>query len=171
MRGLFIGRFQPFHKGHASIINSALQQVDSLIVVIGSAECSHTPDNPFTAGERIQMIREAMDELGWGDRVLPVPVRDVNRYAVWVDHVLSYVPEVDVVFSNNPLTRLLFEERGLEVRSTPLIDRTDLSGSSIRARMVSKEDWNDSVPSKVAAFIHFINGVDRVRDLAGKGDK
>jgi nicotinamide-nucleotide adenylyltransferase len=171
MRGLFIGRFQPFHKGHAAIVESALEQVESLIVVIGSAECSHTPDNPFTAGERIQMILHAGDELGWGGRLVPVPVRDVNRYAVWVDHVLSYVPSPDVVFSNNPITKLLFREKGIEVRSTPLIERTELSGTSIRSRMVSGEKWENSVPDSVAAYINSVKGVERMMDVTGKVDK
>lgn len=171
MKGLFVGRFQPLHKGHTSIINSALKEVGTLFVVVGSAECSHTPKDPFTAGERVQMLLLARKELGWGDKVIPIPVRDVNRYSIWVDHVLSYVPGIDVVFSNNPLTRLLFKSRGFEVRSTPLVDRTELSGEAIRARMVSGEEWRSSVPSSVALMIEEMGGVERIKDITLKGDR
>jgi nicotinamide-nucleotide adenylyltransferase len=35
---------------------------DEIIVVVGSAQKSHSVDNPFTAGERILMLREALRE-------------------------------------------------------------------------------------------------------------
>ncbi|MEM2947357.1 MAG: adenylyltransferase/cytidyltransferase family protein, partial [Candidatus Bathyarchaeia archaeon] len=36
-RGLFVGRFQPFHKGHLSVIEDILKEVDELVIVVGSA--------------------------------------------------------------------------------------------------------------------------------------
>ncbi|HIQ38838.1 MAG TPA: nicotinamide-nucleotide adenylyltransferase, partial [Methanothermococcus okinawensis] len=56
MRGFLIGRWQPFHKGHLSIIEEISKEVDELIIGIGSAQKSHTLNDPFTAGERIMMI-------------------------------------------------------------------------------------------------------------------
>ena len=40
-RGLFVGRFQPFHLGHLDMVKYALTEVDELIIVIGSAQDSH----------------------------------------------------------------------------------------------------------------------------------
>ena len=37
-RGLLIGRMQPVHKGHISVINETLKEVDELIIGIGSAD-------------------------------------------------------------------------------------------------------------------------------------
>ena len=37
-RGLLIGRMQPVHKGHISVILDTLKEVDELIIGIGSAE-------------------------------------------------------------------------------------------------------------------------------------
>ncbi|MFB0514560.1 MAG: adenylyltransferase/cytidyltransferase family protein, partial [Candidatus Bathyarchaeia archaeon] len=37
-RGLFVGRFQPIHKGHVKAISDILKQVDELVIVIGSAQ-------------------------------------------------------------------------------------------------------------------------------------
>ena len=59
-RGLFVGRFQPIHKGHVKAIEDILRKVDELVIVIGSAQYSHRADNPFTVGERITMIRKAL---------------------------------------------------------------------------------------------------------------
>ncbi|MCK5309571.1 MAG: adenylyltransferase/cytidyltransferase family protein, partial [Thermoplasmata archaeon] len=52
MRGLIIGRFQPFHKGHFEVLKEIAGQVDKLIIGIGSADESYTFEDPFTAGER-----------------------------------------------------------------------------------------------------------------------
>ncbi|HDJ89497.1 MAG TPA: nicotinamide-nucleotide adenylyltransferase, partial [Thermoprotei archaeon] len=56
MRGLFIGRFQPFHLGHFYALKWILSKVDEVIIGIGSAQVSYTIKNPFTLGERIEMI-------------------------------------------------------------------------------------------------------------------
>lgn len=34
-RGLFVGRFQPFHLGHLHVIKELLEKVDELIIAIG----------------------------------------------------------------------------------------------------------------------------------------
>ena len=64
IRALFVGRFQPFHYGHQYAIEKILQECDELVLVVGSAQMSHQHDNPFTAGERIEMIRAALNSSG-----------------------------------------------------------------------------------------------------------
>ena len=34
---VFIGRFQPFHRGHKAVIDEALKRADKVIMLIGSA--------------------------------------------------------------------------------------------------------------------------------------
>jgi nicotinamide-nucleotide adenylyltransferase len=58
MKALFIGRFQPFHKGHAELVRLASKEYDKLIIGIGSAQISHEIENPFTVKERRRMIKE-----------------------------------------------------------------------------------------------------------------
>ena len=55
-RGLFVGRFNPFHKGHLKAVQDILEQEDEIIIAIGSTQQSHTVSDPFTAGERVLMI-------------------------------------------------------------------------------------------------------------------
>ncbi len=62
MRAFFVGRFQPYHLGHHEVIRSILREVDELIIGIGSAQESHSLENPFTAGERVLMIDKAVEE-------------------------------------------------------------------------------------------------------------
>ena len=63
-RGLFVGRFQPFHIGHIKIVKKLLKSIDELIIIVGSSQLSHELENPFTAGERHYMIQSALIEAG-----------------------------------------------------------------------------------------------------------
>ncbi|MGA1873375.1 MAG: nicotinamide-nucleotide adenylyltransferase [Thermoplasmatota archaeon] len=170
MRGLFIGRFQPLHMGHISIIETALKEVDELIIGIGSAECSYTMKDPFTAGERVEMILRCANEFGWKGRLIPIPLRDINRYSIWVDHVVSLVPLFEVVFSNNPLTSRLFCDEGFRVKSTKIVDRKHFSGTAIRNVMSGGGDWKKYVPRSTAEVIEFY-GWDKRMDDIGNGDQ
>lgn len=42
MRGLFPGRFQPFHRGHRRFVERIAEEADEVIVGIGSVQASHT---------------------------------------------------------------------------------------------------------------------------------
>ena len=64
MNGLVIGRFQPFHIGHEFLVRKALDECDKVIVGIGSAEKCYTPENPFTCGERVDMIHQWATAIG-----------------------------------------------------------------------------------------------------------
>jgi nicotinamide-nucleotide adenylyltransferase len=162
--GLIIGRFQPFHKGHFEVIKTIANDCDAIVIGIGSAELSHTIDNPFTAGERHLMISRALKEEGLNEFYI-VPIVDIHRYAVWVSHVESLVPPFNAIYSNNPLTRRLFREAGYEVRNSPLYNREMYSGTEIRRRIIEGENWEDLVPKGVAEVIMEIDGESRVKDL------
>ena len=168
---MYVGRFQPFHLGHLCAVKKILGEVDEVIVAIGSAQYSHNVNNPFTAGERLVMIRETLrDEKMDLSRVWLVPVPDVHLHMMWVSALEGYTPRFTVVYSNEPLTRRLFVEAGYEVKDIPLYDRKVYSSTEIRKRMVKGEDWGEYVPRKVSAFIKEIDGVNRLRDL-NRSDK
>jgi len=170
-RGLFVGRFQPFHLGHLGAIKDILKEVDELVIVIGSAQYSHNLNNPFTAGERLIMVRKALEEAGIHcSRVWVVPVPDAHLHMMWVAAVEGYTPRFDVVYSNEPLTCRLFTEAGYKVKAVHFHERKLYSSTEIRERMLKGESWERLVPKGVAAFIKEIDGVNRLRDLT-KSDK
>jgi nicotinamide-nucleotide adenylyltransferase len=170
-RGLFVGRFQPFHLGHLAAIKDILEEVEELVIVIGGAQYSHNLNNPFTAGERLVMVRNALEEAGMDySRVWVVPVPDVHLHMMWVSAVEGYTPPFDVVYSNEPLTRRLFIEAKYRVKSIRFHERKLYSSTEIRERMLKEESWEKLVPRGVAAFIKEIDGVNRLRDLT-KSDK
>ena len=103
--GLFVGRFQPFHNGHLAAVRYALKKVDYLYIVVGSAQRSHERYNPFTAGERIMMIKAALDEARVDpSRWMLIPVQDAESHSVWTATLKSTVPKFDMVFSNDTLS-------------------------------------------------------------------
>lgn len=167
--GLFIGRFQPFHLGHLATVKFALGKVKLLVIVVGSAQKSHEPRNPFTAGERVLMIKAALD----ADReidpkaILIIPVPDVEVHSLWTKQVDMLVPEYDVVIANDPFTLLLFKERGVQVIEAPLINRKGFEATAIREKMAKGDNsWVKLVPQEVAKIIKKLDGARRVKAIA-----
>lgn len=161
MRGLLIGRYQPFHRGHLEVLNDTMKRCDELIIGIGSAQESHTFENPFTAGERIEMIRLCLSSEE-RTRTVIIPIPDINRYAIWVSHIESLVPPFERVFTNNPLTKSLFEDWEYEVLSSKMFDREKYSGTEIRMRMLNGEPWEELVPEQIIDFLKGLDAKSRI---------
>lgn len=87
-----LGRFQPFHAGHLSLIKKALLLNNMCVIIIGSADAEISEKNPLTALQRERIIRNALeteninlqqidflwlenrkpprDDFGFGDRIV-----------------------------------------------------------------------------------------------------
>ncbi|AUX08824.1 nicotinamide-nucleotide adenylyltransferase [Halalkaliarchaeum desulfuricum] len=164
MRGFYIGRFQPYHNGHQYMVEEIAEEVDELVLGIGSAGDSHTEKNPFTAGERVMMLTKAVQPYDLTTYV--VPIEDLDRNSVWVSHVQSMSPAFEVAYSNNPLVIQLFEEAGVEVRQSPMFNRDVLEGSELRQRMIHGEPWKHLVPAPVVEVIEEVDGVERLQRVS-----
>lgn len=154
--------------GHLATVKFALKSVDDLVIVVGSAQKSHEQRNPFTAGERIAMIRAALKADKDVDvcRIMTIPVPDVDVHSLWTRQVDMLVPAYDVVFANDPFTLLLFRERGVKTVEPPLQERSKWMATEVRRRMAEGEKWQELVPAPVARAIKQIDGVERVRAIA-----
>lgn len=164
-RGLFLGRFQPMHLGHLAVLQRLAQAHDEVVVAIGSANVSHTPINPFTGGERVEMVHGAVQDAGLRN-VLVLPIPDIGRNTLWVSHVESLVPRFRVFYTNNPLPARLFRERGHAVAPAPFHQRETFEGTRIRHMMLAGDEWMDLVPPAVARVVRESKGLERMRDLA-----
>jgi len=165
IRALVIGRFQPFHMGHLSMVKKVIEDCDKLIIGIGSAQFSHSTSNPFTAGERHLMISRSLEDEDIFDYYL-IPINDLSVYSEWVSHVESLTPPFDVVLSNNPLTQRLFQEKGYSVKEVPFFNRKEYSGREVRRRMIAGENWQELVPRGVVEVMEEIKGAERIRQIA-----
>ncbi len=165
MNALFIGRFQPFHKGHLRFLQSICNQYDEIIIGIGSSQYSNTSENPFSHDERKMMIEKSLDAVGVTNyRIVIIP--DIHNPPKWVSHVVSIVSDFDVVLSNNSFTKKLFSEKGYVVKKTDLFSRENYSGKEIRKRMMQNKSWEELVPETVATVINDIDGVKRVQEAS-----
>jgi nicotinamide-nucleotide adenylyltransferase len=148
------------------VIHTLLGKVDELIIIIGSAQLSHEVDNPFTTGERIWMIKSALDEAEVKpDKYQILPIPDASMHSIWVAQIFSYSPPFELVFSNDPLTRRLFKEAKVAVYTIEFFQRKRYSATEVRRRMLTNENWKELVPKVVVEIITKINGVQRLNDL------
>jgi nicotinamide-nucleotide adenylyltransferase len=164
VRGFYIGRFQPYHNGHQTVLERIAQLVDEIVIGVGSAQLSHELGNPFTAGERVLMITRSLEKVRCP--IYVIPIEDLQRNALWVSHVRSMTPPFERVFSNNPLVMQLFTEGGYNVDCPAMYERDTHSGTAIRRRILAGEPWEHLVPPAVVDVIREIDGVDRLRQIA-----
>ena len=163
---LFVGRFQPFHKGHLSVVKEIIAQYDKLIIGIGSAEDNFLPDNPFSAGERYEMILAVLEAENIDmSKVAIIPVRNINNYALWVRHVELLLPKFDIVYTGSSIVRKLFEADG-KYQIKDIQKELDINATKIRQKMFEGGDWEPSVPNAVVEKIKEINGEERIRKIA-----
>jgi nicotinamide-nucleotide adenylyltransferase len=92
-------------------------------------------------------------------------VTDLNVHRLWVAHIVSQTPAFQAVYSNDPLTVILFREAGFKVEPIPFFSRDKYSATEIRERMLRRQDWSFLVPPSVALFIKEIKGEERLRHL------
>ena len=160
-RGLFIGRFQPFHLGHLQDIKNALKEVDELIIGVGSSNEENTKENPFTLKERITMIDLVLLKyMISGYTIFPLP--DFGDDKKWTEYIVNLLPKFDVVYTGNEWTERCFKSK-YKIKKVEIIE--GISSTIIRDRMLKDKDWQRLVPKEVADYIRKINGVERVKKI------
>lgn len=158
--GLLIGRFQPFHLGHLSAVKQALEKVDFLHIGIGSSQISRTAENPFTAKERAEMIKDSLLEAGVPhDRFDITPIPDINDNPAWPAHVRKLIPDgFTVVFVGEPnaLVRKLFEKYD-NAKIVIVKKEINISATEVRERIKKGSDWQKNLPKATVEIIsrHF----------------
>jgi len=90
---VLIGRFQPFHKGHAALLAKALEAAPEVVVVLGSSLRARNAKNPFTWQERAAMITATLDPEA-RPRVRFIPMRDYYDGDQWAKAVEREVQSV-----------------------------------------------------------------------------
>jgi nicotinamide-nucleotide adenylyltransferase len=142
------------------MIEKALDEVDELIVGIGSSQYGYTKENPFTLEERIEMIEGS---VRGNYQIVPIP--DINDFPGWVKHVEKLCPRFDVAYAGNEtVTKLLFEQSGYEVRSWER-KTEDISGTQVRTAIAKDEEWVSMVPESTVKVIEKKHGVERMKHI------
>ncbi len=150
--GLFLGRFQPFHKGHLHVIEGAVKEVDELKIAIGSSQEYDTDKNPFSADEREGMINEVLMGKRYFDQVKFYHVPDIFSDGKYVEHLRKITGDFDVVYAaENLLTKKLFKEAGCKVITCERMN--NYSSTTIREHIQNNKNWEHIVPEYVFHYI------------------
>jgi len=160
-RGLFIGRFQPFHLGHLQDIKTALEEVNHLTIGIGSSNEDHTKENPFTAKERAEMINIVLPNNNIRKYIV-FTIPDLGNDKKWVEHIETLVPKFDIVYTGNKWTERCFK-RKYKIKRVNILK--GVSATIIRNKILKNKDWQKLVPKEVVEFISKIKGVARVKRI------
>lgn len=89
---VLIGRFQPFHNGHAALLAKALETAPRVIVLLGSAFSARNAKNPFSWEERAAMIGCTLDDAQ-RTRVSFLPMRDCYDDVRWATDAAHQVEQ------------------------------------------------------------------------------
>ena len=165
-----LGRFQPFHKGHALLIEAALE-LGEVVIAIGSAQAGYEPENPWTSEERESMIRAWL-----GDRSASiVAIDDINDPPNWVDHATKFHGE-GVLVTSDEATKKLYEDSGWDVNWVDLSNRDTLEGWRVRTtlKMLStvydddavKVVMSETIPEKVVDWLVENDALYRFYDMS-----
>src|SRR5574344_1253387 len=85
MKYVYIGRFQPFHKGHKAIVDLTVKMMkpgDTFTIIIGSTDQQETERNPLSASQRKEMLSIELEGY-------PVTISTINdspyNYDLWIE--------------------------------------------------------------------------------------
>lgn len=169
-RGLMTGRFQPFHNGHLALAKQILSECDELIIVIGSAQFNYVDKDPFTAGERITMISTALKEANADlSKCYIIPIANDENNARWMAYLRSMAPPFDVLYSGNDFVKhlALSQDARISIKNPQFAKKEKYNGTNIRRLILGDKPWKHLVPAAVARIIMQVNGVERIKMMAG----
>ncbi len=170
MSAIFLGRFQPFHLGHLSVIQKAVKENDHLFIVIGSTIESFQPANPFTLGERIQMIQSALKEakIPTGKYSI-IPLPNINNYALWPAYVETSLPPFQKIYTGSEIVKELFETHNKNKKTPYKIisvkKELKISATKIRELMLQNKKWEQLVPPSTAKLLKSFKAADRLKKI------
>jgi bifunctional NMN adenylyltransferase/nudix hydrolase len=104
---IVIGRFQPVHNMHVALIRRAAVDCDRLLILLGSSNQPASLRNPWSWGEREQMIGGAIPDIM---HVRYRPLRDVpGDDDEWCAHVRDVIERFAALeFQGEPVATRLF---------------------------------------------------------------
>jgi len=98
MRGLVLGKFLPYHAGHAHLIRTARQSVDELLVLV----CSIARE-PIEGSLRFQWVRDSHPDcrvIHVAEELPQEPSEHPDFWPIWTDVIARFAGPVDIVFTS-----------------------------------------------------------------------
>jgi nicotinamide-nucleotide adenylyltransferase len=156
----FVGRFQPFHKGHFFALEQTFKEFSKVIIGIGSINIIDEK-NPFTFEERKKMIKEALKKFKGKYEIVGIP--DFFDDLKWRDYCLEKA-NFDVVITGSDWVKRCF--KGIKPIVKPkFLKPKKYNGTRIRELIGKNKKWENLVPETVVKYIKKIKGEERIRKL------
>ncbi|NNL59354.1 MAG: nicotinamide-nucleotide adenylyltransferase [Nitrosopumilus sp.] len=172
MRGLMMGRFQPFHLGHLDLVKQILAECDEVIIAITSSQFNYLEKDPFTSGERIEMIHNSLLESNIDmSKCFVVSLENQFNIATWASYLKSSLPHFDKVYSGNDYVSMLLADSGIDVVNPTLLDRSKYNATKIRSMIISDQKWDELVPNAVNELLKKISAKNRLKVISKSDTK
>ena len=167
MRGMMMGRFQPFHLGHLALAKQILGECDGLVVAATSAQFNYMEKDPFTAGERIEMIHSSLVESDVDmSACFVTAIENQFNIATWGGYLRSALPRFERVYSGNRYVAMLLSDLGIDVVVPDFLDRRKYNATAIRRMIVQDENgWEKMVPGAVLRILTDIDAKRRLKTI------
>ena len=154
--GLICGRFQTFHKGHESLVETGLKLCDRLLILVGSAQECGTERNPFNINTRTKMLKTIYGDnqnimiYGLADLTNENDITpDWGRYLLKnVDRYIYKAPEL-MIYGNDEARSRWFDPEDIKDTSEFIVNRgrIPISATMVREAMVfdGRKEWMSMV--------------------------
>lgn len=156
--GIILGRFQHFHVGHESLVETTLNLCDRVVIFVGSSQEQGTLRNPFSINTRTEVIKAI---YGAAVKVISLPdltheediTHEWGKYVMQnVDRVLYKVPEV-MVYGDDESREKWFSKEDAKGTIRVIVPRSaiDISATQLRDMMVldDRREWMKWVNPKI----------------------
>jgi bifunctional NMN adenylyltransferase/nudix hydrolase len=171
--GVFIGRFQPPHQTHIAVMLEALENVQKLIVVIGSAKTARNIKNPFLAEERQHLIQTALETAGIDKtRIAFTYVRDYfYNEAMWLASVQNGVHSITKGSDHIALLGHVKDNSSYYLKSFPQWDYlptkivSSLNATEIRNALWTGQPIKNMVNPSTAKWLNEFQKTQEYQDL------
>lgn len=158
--GLICGRFQTFHIGHESLVETGIKLCDRVLILIGSAQECGTERNPFNINTRTKMLRCIYGDnaniliYGVSDLTNENDIRpEWGRYLLDnVDRYIYKAPEL-MIYGNDESRSKWFDPEDIRDTSEFIVNRgrIPISATMVREAMVfdRRKEWMSMVNPKL----------------------
>lgn len=158
--GMICGRFQTFHIGHESLVETGLKLCDRVLILVGSSQESGTERNPYDLATRMDMLHAI---YGDGERIMMHGIADLTnendirpewgRYLLdHVDRYLYKAPEL-MIYGNDEARSRWFDPEDIRDTSEFIVNRgrIPISATMVREAMMfdERKKWMSMVNSRL----------------------